>query len=50
MKPIASSFIIISRPFNHALKEREFIQIREGVFAAADVDAGSDPLALEWMD
>ena len=41
--------LVVAEHFEHALKEREFSQIRDRVFAAADVDATSDPLALEWM-
>jgi hypothetical protein len=42
--------LVVAEHFEYALKERGFSQIRERVFAAADVDAASDPLALEWMD
>lgn len=42
--------LVVAEHFEHALKEREFTQIRERVFAAADVDSTSDPLALKWMD
>lgn len=42
--------LVVAEHFERALKERGFSQIRERVFAAADVDAKSDPLALEWMD
>jgi hypothetical protein len=42
--------LVVAEHFEYALKERRFSQIRERVFAAADVDAASDPLALEWMD
>ncbi len=42
--------LVVAEHFEHALKDREFTQIRERVFATADVDSTSDPLALEWMD
>lgn len=42
--------LVVAEHFEHALKEREFTQIRERVFAASDVNATSDPLALEWME
>ena len=42
--------IVVAEHFVHALKAREFTQIRERIFAASDVDATSDPLALDWMD
>jgi hypothetical protein len=42
--------LVVAEHFEHALKERGFSQIRDRVFAAADVDAASDPLSLQWMD
>jgi hypothetical protein len=42
--------LVIAEHFEHALKERKFNQIRERVFAAADVDARSDSMALQWLE
>ncbi len=42
--------LVVAEHFEHALKEREFTQIRERVFAAAGVNSTSDPLALKWTD
>ena len=41
--------LVVAEHFEHALKEREFNQVRERVFAASDVNATSDSLALEWI-
>lgn len=42
--------LVVAEHFEHALKEQEFTQLRDRVFAASDVNPTSDPLALEWME
>ena len=42
--------LVVAEHFEFALSERAFNLVRERVFAAKDVNAASDPLALQWMD
>lgn len=42
--------LVVAEHFEQALRDNEFTQVQSCVFAAADVNITSDPLAIKWLD